>query len=261
MQGKILDYNNEFKSGLIRGEDGNKYRFSIDDCKSTIKPKSGAEVDFEHNDDKAIEIYVVTRDTVDEMKDIATSAINATASAATTSKSAFKKIVPYAILIGLVIILVSLIAIGNDKYHDYQYEEARKQEESKIKHDSEKAHLLFANKQYEEALLLYTDLNNRSNENIFKFMLVECLIKLNNPIRAEAMLEKVNISDTFTDADGEQYSQNVTDTDKAKFYILKAKINKLNNDYKSSSSIYDIDYYSYNAEEACKYGDCSLIAK
>lgn len=26
MQGKILDYNSEFKSRLIRGEDGNKYR-------------------------------------------------------------------------------------------------------------------------------------------------------------------------------------------------------------------------------------------
>lgn len=46
MQGKILDYSNEFKSGLIRGEDGNKYRFSIDDCKSAIKPRSGVEVDF-----------------------------------------------------------------------------------------------------------------------------------------------------------------------------------------------------------------------
>lgn len=29
MIGKILDYNTEFKSGLIRGENGNKYRFSI----------------------------------------------------------------------------------------------------------------------------------------------------------------------------------------------------------------------------------------
>lgn len=63
MQGKILDYNNEFKSGLIRGEDGNKYRFSIDDCKSTMSPKVGADVDFEPNGDKAIEVYVLDQQT------------------------------------------------------------------------------------------------------------------------------------------------------------------------------------------------------
>ncbi len=64
MQGKILDYNNEFKSGLIRGEDGNKYRFSIDDYKSDGSPKVGADVDFEPNVDKAVEVYVLNQKTV-----------------------------------------------------------------------------------------------------------------------------------------------------------------------------------------------------
>lgn len=63
MQGKILGYNNEFKSGLIRGEDGNKYRFSIDDYKTDITPKIGAGVDFEFNGDKAVEIYVLNQKT------------------------------------------------------------------------------------------------------------------------------------------------------------------------------------------------------
>lgn len=76
MQGKILDYNTEFKSGLIRGEDGNKYRFSIDDCKSAINPKANAEVDFEPSGDKAVEVYVMTKDTMEDIKDIAYSTRN-----------------------------------------------------------------------------------------------------------------------------------------------------------------------------------------
>ncbi len=63
MQGKILDYNNEFKSGLIRGNDGNKYRFSVDDYESDGIPKVGAEVDFESNGDKAVEVYVLDQRT------------------------------------------------------------------------------------------------------------------------------------------------------------------------------------------------------
>lgn len=74
MQGKILDYNSEFKSGLIRGEDGNKYRFSIDDCKSAIKPRTNAEVDFEPSEDKAVEVYILTNDTIKDATDTLLSA-------------------------------------------------------------------------------------------------------------------------------------------------------------------------------------------
>lgn len=41
---------------------------------------------------------------------------------------------------------------------------------------------------------------------------------------------------------------------------MQGKILDYNNEYKSSS-IYDKDNYSVNAEIACKYGDCSLIKK
>jgi len=102
MQGKILDYNTEFKSGLIRGEDGNKYRFSIDDCKSTIAPKVGAEVDFEPNGDKAVEIYVVTKDTVEAIKNIASSAVDAATTTVKSSKGTIKKIIFVAIAIFVV---------------------------------------------------------------------------------------------------------------------------------------------------------------
>ncbi|MDP3441723.1 MAG: hypothetical protein Q8T08_02585 [Ignavibacteria bacterium] len=253
MQGKILDYNNEFKSGLIRGEDGNKYRFSIDDCKSDLKPRPNAEVDFEANGDKAVEIYVMTKDTV-------SAAVDASVLAAKASTSVIKKIMPYAILIAVVIVLVSLIAVASDKYDSYQYEEARKHEEAKIKQDSEKAKLLFQDKQYNEALALYTDLFSRRNDVNFNLMAAECLIKLNNPIRAEAVLRKVDVSDTLINDDGEQYDNNIDEREKARYYILKANINKLNNKYKSYG-ILDSDYYSANAEEACKYGDCSLVKK
>lgn len=94
MQGKVLDYNSELKSGLIRGEDGNKYHFSIDECKSTITPKVGAEIDFEPHEDKAVEVYVLTKDAVDDIKDIASSAATATANVATVVIDKTKSIIP-----------------------------------------------------------------------------------------------------------------------------------------------------------------------
>jgi hypothetical protein len=256
MQGKVLDYNNEFKSGLIRGNDDNKYRFSIDDCKSTISPKSGADVDFEPNGDKAVEIYILTKDAIDTIKETAT---DATVLAVKVSSSGIKKIMPYAIITAIVIILVSLIFVANTEYENYQHEEAIKQKQAKLNHDSEKAKLLFQNKQYNEALILYTDLIDRSYDITidrsqvvtFTLMATECLIKLNNPIRAEAALEKMDI-----------YDNNIAEEDKARYYVLKAKINKLNNDYKSTSTdFFDSDYYSANAKSACSFGDCSLVEK
>ena len=99
MQGKILDYSNDMKSGLIRGTDGNKYRFSIDDCKSSIKPRAGADVDFETSGDKATEIYVLTKDTIDDIKDTAKTAVRATADV--TVKTS-KKILPTVIFLGVI---------------------------------------------------------------------------------------------------------------------------------------------------------------
>lgn len=110
MQGKILDYNNEFKSGLIRGDDGKKYRFSIDDCKSAITPKAGADVDFEPNGDKAVEVYVMTKDTVDDIKDVASSAIGAATIKVQASKGIIKKII--FVIIGIVIIFVAIGGIA-----------------------------------------------------------------------------------------------------------------------------------------------------
>lgn len=56
MKGKISEYNSEMKSGIIKGEDGNEYEFSINDYKVSIRPLEGFEVNFESNGDKAKKI-------------------------------------------------------------------------------------------------------------------------------------------------------------------------------------------------------------
>jgi len=128
MQGKILDYNNEFKSGLIRGEDDNKYRFSIDDCKSDLKPRANAEVDFEPNADKAVDVYVLTKDTVDNLKDVASSAVTATTNVAKEAVEKIKSIIPMIITliilgsIGLAIWYVVAVYLPKQKEKKY-YEE------------------------------------------------------------------------------------------------------------------------------------------
>lgn len=104
MQGKILDYNNDMKSGLIRGNDGNKYRFSIDDCKSSVKPHIGAEVDFETNGDKATDIYVLTSSISSNVQE----GINSTATTA-------KKILPTIIIIivvGIILLFLEDMIFG-----------------------------------------------------------------------------------------------------------------------------------------------------
>lgn len=292
MQGKILDYNNELKSGLIRGENGNKYRFSIDDCKSVIKPRAGAEVDFESSGDKAVEIYVITKDTVDDIKNIATSATHATVEIVKTSASMSKKIIPYIISILVLIGLAVLIYTVYENKQRQQAEERIAKEATsfanKIKATSIQADSFFVNKQYQDALSLYESLYqqlsqyNESYDSLlsslinthtypysgqetvtfFQFRMVACLIELKNPIRAEGILSKINISDTYVDSNGEEINQNIDEKDKAKYYILKAKINALNKKYRPVGGQYsfmDTDNYSSNAEQACRYGDCSLV--
>lgn len=126
MQGKILDYNNELKSGLIRGEDGNKYRFSIDDCKSTIIPKVGADVDFDTNGDKAVEVYILDQktDQANTVKSEPTKPINQE-----THKNivqTVKKIVIWLIAIITGIMLISfLVAFTQAKNEDTKIRELR----------------------------------------------------------------------------------------------------------------------------------------
>jgi len=133
MQGKILDYNKEFKSGLIRGDDGNRYRFSIDDCKSTITPKIGLEVDFVVNGDKAVEIYILNKDTVEKIKDVTSSATEIVSN----NFDSIKKIAIKGIIIVAVIMAVAVTKDLMDevkyKYRKAEYTETKpKPKECKI---------------------------------------------------------------------------------------------------------------------------------
>lgn len=65
MRGIILEYNSDTQSGLIEDEEGNCYPFDIHDCKSSIRPMIGAEVDFESDGDVATDIDVLSAYTDD----------------------------------------------------------------------------------------------------------------------------------------------------------------------------------------------------
>jgi len=57
MKGKILEFNEESRSGVISGDDGNRYNFDIKEWKGTVLPKAGNKIDFSTNADNAEAIY------------------------------------------------------------------------------------------------------------------------------------------------------------------------------------------------------------
>lgn len=60
MRGKILEYNDTTAIGYIRGEDGSKYRFSLEDCPpSSPKPRHGAEAEFTPYGGEAKEVSII----------------------------------------------------------------------------------------------------------------------------------------------------------------------------------------------------------
>jgi len=59
MKGKVLGYDAATGSGVINGDDGNRYKFSIADNKSPAPPKPGDEVDYVVDAGAAKEIFVI----------------------------------------------------------------------------------------------------------------------------------------------------------------------------------------------------------
>jgi TM2 domain-containing membrane protein YozV len=57
MKGKILNYDAETKSGVISGDDGNRYKFQASAWKPANEPRNGGKVDYLVNGDSATEIY------------------------------------------------------------------------------------------------------------------------------------------------------------------------------------------------------------
>ncbi|MGB1262141.1 MAG: TM2 domain-containing protein [Cognaticolwellia sp.] len=58
MKGKILEFNEESRSGVISGDDGNRYNFEIAQWKGSALPKAGNKIDFSVNGENAEAIYV-----------------------------------------------------------------------------------------------------------------------------------------------------------------------------------------------------------
>ena len=62
MKGTILDFEFENRSGVISGDDGNRYSFKSGDWKGQSRPKAGMRVDFEVVGTHATGIYSLARE-------------------------------------------------------------------------------------------------------------------------------------------------------------------------------------------------------
>lgn len=60
MKGTVLDFNNDSRTGLISGDDGNHYQLEISDWKGTSLPSSGTTVDFTVNGETAQDVYPIS---------------------------------------------------------------------------------------------------------------------------------------------------------------------------------------------------------
>lgn len=58
MKGEILDYSIQTNSGIISGDDGNRYSFTRAEWKAGTPPTKGLYIDFEAIDREAHEIYI-----------------------------------------------------------------------------------------------------------------------------------------------------------------------------------------------------------
>ena len=57
MTGQVLDYSFQTNSGIISGDDGNRYTFTGSDWNETANPSRGMRVDFEAQGANAVSIY------------------------------------------------------------------------------------------------------------------------------------------------------------------------------------------------------------
>jgi len=135
MQGKILEYNADLKRGLIHGEDGNEYRFIIDEFDSLINPAAGSEVTFEPIGDKATDLYIAAND---EVEDIKATIYPTTHIGDTTLKKSMPAIMKFILIFGigafLVVILLSVLEDRQRKQLQVSYEDEIKNIENLI-HD------------------------------------------------------------------------------------------------------------------------------
>lgn len=279
MQGKILDYNTEYKSGLIRGTDDKKYSFRIEDCKSSTKPRTGAEVDFEVREDKAIDIYILTKDTIDDIKSIASSATDTTVTAVKATVITTKKIFPIlkiiAVIVGISIFIFGYLVPELER----QKEEAKAQQ---LMNDYTKLHIegdrLFKKNNYLEALSKYeaaatmADTYSLGDRWYYDYKAAECYLGMNKPLKALSLLGNPAVE--FGRPTLNQLLPDAPATEDNGFFSAQQSLRSQTMSYSQerkalacviASKAYQMsgDMYSAKvfADFACKNGDCSLVEK
>lgn len=71
MKGKILEFNESERIGIISGEDGNRYELNISEWKGASLPRSGTKVDFSINGQTAEAVYAENHGSAGASKKIA----------------------------------------------------------------------------------------------------------------------------------------------------------------------------------------------
>lgn len=119
MKGIILDWDDNLKTGLIRGNDDKKYKFSPADWKTKdVSPKAGHEVDFDVNGGSAENVYRLKASTpASDMID------NAKHISSRTIPLVVKIIISLAILLTISIGISIIIDNIEKSKHEQKYEE------------------------------------------------------------------------------------------------------------------------------------------
>ncbi|MFZ6772290.1 hypothetical protein ACO0LB_06185 [Undibacterium sp. SXout7W] len=262
MQGNIIEYRDELQSGLIRGADGNRYQFGINDCKSVIKPRTGAEVDFETQDNKAIEIYVLTKDIASDVKDAASTAAIATSSTVRAIIRKIKIILPR--LIAIVVLGGIGVYVFGVVVPEARKEALRKEQLETAQRENERINslLIDANakckaKDYDNAILKYEEVVNSSSSSCEltypyfclprgTYPMSECFIEMKKPLKA---LSLIGSPTDHLDNGQQTYGPPIA---KVHRYIIAAR---------AYSLLKENDIANFYAKAACNNGDCSLVEK
>lgn len=68
MKGKILEFNESSRLGVIAGEDGKRYTLDLAEWKAASQPKAGLAIDFTCVGDKATAVYLDSHTSVNNKK-------------------------------------------------------------------------------------------------------------------------------------------------------------------------------------------------
>ncbi|MBC3920346.1 hypothetical protein H8L32_22980 [Undibacterium sp. CY18W] len=260
MQGKILEYREAFQTGLIRSVDGDRYHFNGDDCKSLIKPRTGAEVDFETSGDKAIEIYVLTKDITQEVKNVTSLAVQATSSTYKAIIGVIKKTIPW--LIGVIVVwsigyYYTQVVVPETRRENEQREaqiakELRDRVNTQLDGMLKEAMTICEAKDYENAILKFEEIIKLDCTGYSSCTphgaqkMASCYIQMNKPLKALSLL---NNPDVHND---ELSELNIPVQNRASLYVTTAI---------AYSRLKEKEIAYFYAMRACKYGDCSLVEK